>query len=126
MPLPQSLTISTRSAIAVNEVNASGGRVVTAPTNGAAGVIPAVLKYFVEFISEDVERDVKTFLLTSAGELFGFALRQSQRLILAWRRSYWHALQARRYYLGSGRRVHGRGRSRFGDGGRRFHGLHGR
>lgn len=57
-----------RSAIAVNEVNASGGRVVTAPTNGAAGVIPAVLKYFVEFISDDVERDVKTFLLTSAGE----------------------------------------------------------
>ena len=35
-------------AIAVNEVNASGGRIVTAPTNGAAGVIPAVLKYIVE------------------------------------------------------------------------------
>ncbi len=35
-------------AIAVNEVNASGGRIVTSPTNGAAGVIPAVLKYLVE------------------------------------------------------------------------------
>lgn len=54
-------------AIAVNEVNAAGGRIVTAPTNGAAGVIPAVLKYFVEFISDDPDRDVKTFLLTAAG-----------------------------------------------------------
>ncbi|KPV75563.1 uncharacterized protein RHOBADRAFT_53529 [Rhodotorula graminis WP1] len=53
-------------AIAVNEVNASGGRVVTAPTNGAAGVIPSVLKYLCEFISDDPDRDVKTFLLTSA------------------------------------------------------------
>jgi L-serine deaminase len=35
-------------AIAVNEVNASGGRIVTSPTNGAAGVIPAVLKYMIE------------------------------------------------------------------------------
>lgn len=35
-------------AIAVNEVNASGGRIVTSPTNGAAGVIPAVLKYITE------------------------------------------------------------------------------
>lgn len=35
-------------AIAVNEVNASGGRIVTSPTNGAAGVIPSVLKYIVE------------------------------------------------------------------------------
>jgi len=35
-------------AIAVNEVNAAGGRIVTAPTNGAAGVLPAVLKYFLE------------------------------------------------------------------------------
>ena len=37
-------------AIAVNEVNASGGRIVTSPTNGAAGVIPAVLKYIVEVL----------------------------------------------------------------------------
>ncbi|ORY03866.1 L-serine ammonia-lyase [Basidiobolus meristosporus CBS 931.73] len=53
-------------AIAVNEENAAGGRVVTAPTNGAAGVIPAVLKYYLEFISEDPETDVMEFLLTSA------------------------------------------------------------
>ncbi|RMZ79848.1 hypothetical protein DV737_g3265, partial [Chaetothyriales sp. CBS 132003] len=53
-------------AIAVNETNASGGRVVTAPTNGAAGIIPAVLKYTLEFISDDPERDVLTFLLTAA------------------------------------------------------------
>ncbi|KAI0200803.1 L-serine ammonia-lyase [Astrocystis sublimbata] len=53
-------------AIAVNETNAAGGRIVTAPTNGAAGIIPAVLKYTVEFISDDPERDVMTFLLTAA------------------------------------------------------------
>ncbi|KAG9117686.1 hypothetical protein FRC07_007360, partial [Ceratobasidium sp. 392] len=59
-------------AIAVNEVNAAGGRIVTSPTNGASGVIPAVLKYIVEFISEDPEKDVATFLLTAAaiGMLF--------------------------------------------------------
>ncbi|KAG8894721.1 hypothetical protein FRC01_012794, partial [Tulasnella sp. 417] len=59
-------------AIAVNEVNAGGGRIVTSPTNGAAGVIPAVLKYIVEFISEDPETDITTFLLTAAaiGMLF--------------------------------------------------------
>ena len=53
-------------AIAVNETNASGGRVVTAPTNGAAGIIPAVLKYVVEFISDEPSRDIPNFLLTSA------------------------------------------------------------
>lgn len=53
-------------AIAVNETNAAGGRIVTAPTNGAAGIIPAVLKYTVEFISDDPERDIMTFLLTAA------------------------------------------------------------
>ncbi|CAM1509637.1 Fc.00g033760.m01.CDS01 [Cosmosporella sp. VM-42] len=53
-------------AIAVNETNACGGRIVTAPTNGAAGIIPAVLKYTIEFISDDLERDVPTFLLTAA------------------------------------------------------------
>jgi L-serine deaminase len=37
-------------AIAVNEVNAAGGRIVTSPTNGAAGVIPAVLKYVIEVL----------------------------------------------------------------------------
>lgn len=53
-------------AIAVNETNAAGGRIVTAPTNGAAGIIPAVLKYTVEFLSDDAERDIMTFLLTAA------------------------------------------------------------
>ncbi|KAG1746674.1 serine dehydratase alpha chain-domain-containing protein [Suillus paluster] len=59
-------------AIAVNEVNASGGRIVTSPTNGAAGVIPAVLKYVIEFISDDPEKTIKTFLLTASavGMLF--------------------------------------------------------
>ncbi|KNZ76156.1 L-serine dehydratase tdcG [Termitomyces sp. J132] len=59
-------------AIAVNEVNASGGRIVTSPTNGAAGVIPAVLKYIVEFLSDDPEKSVQTFLLTASaiGMLF--------------------------------------------------------
>lgn len=53
-------------AMAVNEVNAAGGRIVTAPTNGAAGIIPAVLKYTLEFQSDDAEQDVFTFLLTAA------------------------------------------------------------
>ena len=53
-------------AIAVNEENACGGRVVTAPTNGAAGTIPSVLKYYLEFISENPENDVMEFLLTTA------------------------------------------------------------
>ncbi|WYZ43079.1 hypothetical protein EsH8_VI_000778 [Colletotrichum jinshuiense] len=53
-------------AIAVNETNAAGGRIVTAPTNGAAGIIPAVLKYTIEFLSDDPERDIPTFLLTAA------------------------------------------------------------
>ncbi|KAG6890293.1 hypothetical protein C0995_009499 [Termitomyces sp. Mi166 len=59
-------------AIAVNEVNASGGRIVTSPTNGAAGVIPAVLKYIIEFLSDDPEKSIQTFLLTASaiGMLF--------------------------------------------------------
>ncbi|KAG6828735.1 hypothetical protein H0H92_006923 [Tricholoma furcatifolium] len=59
-------------AIAVNEVNASGGRIVTSPTNGAAGVIPAVLKYIIEFMSDAPEKSIQTFLLTASavGMLF--------------------------------------------------------
>ncbi|KAH6885546.1 L-serine dehydratase [Coprinopsis sp. MPI-PUGE-AT-0042] len=59
-------------AIAVNEVNAAGGRIVTSPTNGAAGVIPGVLKYILEFVSDDPEKSIKTFLLTASavGMLF--------------------------------------------------------
>lgn len=55
-------------ALAVNEENASFGRVVTAPTNGSAGVIPAVILYYLCFHSRAREDDVATFLLT-AGEL---------------------------------------------------------
>jgi L-serine dehydratase len=55
-------------ALAVNEENASFGRVVTAPTNGAAGVIPAVLMYFVCFCENKGEKDISKFMLT-AGEI---------------------------------------------------------
>ncbi|UWF58081.1 L-serine ammonia-lyase [Brucella sp. 2716] len=53
-------------AMAVNEENASGGRVVTAPTNGAAGVVPAVLRYYLHFHSDADEKGIRDFLLTSA------------------------------------------------------------
>ena len=53
-------------AIAVNEENAAGGRVVTAPTNGAAGVIPAVLKYYRDHCPGASHEGVRTFLLTAA------------------------------------------------------------
>ena len=53
-------------AIAVNEENAAGGRVVTAPTNGAAGIIPAVLHYYLTFYPNTKEDDIITFLLTAA------------------------------------------------------------
>lgn len=53
-------------ALAVNEENAAGGRVVTAPTNGAAGIIPAVLHYYVRFVPDSNERGVIDFLLTAA------------------------------------------------------------
>ena len=52
-------------ALAVNEENAAGGRVVTAPTNGAAGVIPAVLQYYEDFVPDADEDGVIEFLLTS-------------------------------------------------------------
>jgi L-serine dehydratase len=42
-------------SMAVNEENAAGGRVVTAPTNGAAGVIPAVVRYYVQYLADDLE-----------------------------------------------------------------------
>ena len=53
-------------AMAVNEENAAGGRVVTAPTNGAAGVIPATMRYYLEFCPGASERCVEQFLLTAA------------------------------------------------------------
>ncbi|MFT6388868.1 MAG: L-serine dehydratase [Cellvibrionaceae bacterium] len=53
-------------ALAVNEENASGGRIVTAPTNGAAGIIPAVLHYYSNFISGSNQKGIHNFLLTAA------------------------------------------------------------
>ncbi|HPG10284.1 MAG TPA: L-serine ammonia-lyase, iron-sulfur-dependent, subunit alpha, partial [Chitinophagaceae bacterium] len=59
-------------ALAVNEENASFGRVVTAPTNGAAGVVPAVLQYFVTFCDGNDDEKIIQFLLTAAevGSIF--------------------------------------------------------
>jgi L-serine dehydratase len=53
-------------ALAVNEENAAGGRMVTAPTNGAAGIIPAVLHYYVRFSPAVSEADVVDYLLAAA------------------------------------------------------------
>ncbi len=53
-------------AMAVNEENAAGGRIVTAPTNGAAGVVPAVIRYWQHFHVDASERDIRDFLLTAA------------------------------------------------------------
>ncbi|MDK8464810.1 L-serine ammonia-lyase [Marinobacter sp. SS13-12] len=59
-------------ALAVNEENAAGGRIVTAPTNGAAGIIPAVLHYYWEFCPGADEDGIVRFMLTAAaiGALF--------------------------------------------------------
>ncbi|RLK62319.1 L-serine ammonia-lyase [Actinokineospora cianjurensis] len=62
-------------ALAVNEENASGGRVVTAPTNGAAGIIPAVLHYYTRFLSVANEDGVVDFLLTAAA--IGVVLKET-------------------------------------------------
>ncbi|HEX7340096.1 MAG TPA: L-serine ammonia-lyase [Rhodanobacteraceae bacterium] len=53
-------------ALAVNEENAAGGRVVTAPTNGAAGILPAVLHYYDRFCPKSNEAGIIEFLLTAA------------------------------------------------------------
>ncbi len=59
-------------ALAVNEENAAGGKVVTAPTNGAAGIVPAVLRYYQRFTPQASYQGVHAFLLTAAaiGSLF--------------------------------------------------------
>ncbi|MBX3565660.1 MAG: L-serine ammonia-lyase [Sphingomonas sp.] len=59
-------------ALAVNEENAAGGKVVTAPTNGAAGIVPAVLRYYERFAPMACEKGIEDFLLTAAaiGSLF--------------------------------------------------------
>jgi len=53
-------------ALSVNEENAAGGRVVTAPTNGAAGIIPAVIKYYQHFYKPEGRDNIRRFLLASA------------------------------------------------------------
>ncbi len=53
-------------ALAVNEENAAGGRIVTAPTNGAAGIIPAVLHYYIRFVPGANDEGVIRFLLTAS------------------------------------------------------------
>jgi L-serine dehydratase len=59
-------------ALAVNEENASGGRVVTAPTNGAAGIVPAVGRYFLDFVRGADREGIHRYLLTATaiGSLF--------------------------------------------------------
>jgi len=52
-------------AMAVNEENAAGGRVVTAPTNGAAGIVPAVMHYYDRFVSGASQSGIRDFLLTA-------------------------------------------------------------
>jgi L-serine dehydratase len=62
---PGSLLWPTVYAMAVNEENAAGGRIVTAPTNGAAGIVPAVLTYYRRFYEEVSEQSISDFLLTA-------------------------------------------------------------
>jgi len=59
-------------ALAVNEENASGGRVVTAPTNGAAGIVPAVAHYYLRFVPGSSLEGIRQYLLTATaiGSLF--------------------------------------------------------
>ncbi len=64
-------------ALAVNEENAAGGRVVTAPTNGAAGIIPAVLHYYSRFVPQANDEGVIRFLLTAAAVGILFKLNAS-------------------------------------------------
>ena len=64
-------------ALAVNEENAAGGRIVTAPTNGAAGIIPAVLHYYVKFVPGADEDGIVRFLLTAAAVGMLFKLNAS-------------------------------------------------
>jgi L-serine dehydratase len=53
-------------AMAVNEENAAGGQVVTAPTNGAAGVVPAVIRYYLDHVPGAHSAKIEVFLLTAA------------------------------------------------------------
>lgn len=53
-------------AMAVNEENAAGGRIITAPTNGAAGIVPAVIRYYLDFCPSADQQGVRDFLLVAA------------------------------------------------------------
>jgi L-serine dehydratase len=64
-------------ALSVNEENAAGGRVVTAPTNGAAGVIPAILKYYEVFVPGSTREGSRTLLMTAAAIGFLYKTRAS-------------------------------------------------
>jgi L-serine dehydratase len=62
-------------ALAVNEENAAGGRVVTAPTNGAAGIVPALLHYYARFVHGANDAGIVDFLLTAAA--IGFLYKEN-------------------------------------------------
>ncbi|MBU1377162.1 MAG: L-serine ammonia-lyase [Alphaproteobacteria bacterium] len=64
-------------ALSVNEENAAGGRVVTAPTNGAAGILPAVLKYYEAFTTGATLEGARTFLMTASAIGFLYKTRAS-------------------------------------------------
>ncbi|GGP26457.1 L-serine ammonia-lyase [Silvimonas amylolytica] len=64
-------------ALAVNEENAAGGRVVTAPTNGAAGIVPAVLHYYARFVPGATEEGIVRFMLTAGAIGILFKLNAS-------------------------------------------------
>ena len=101
-PLAHAMEWITLYAMAVNEENAAGGRVVTAPTNGAAGIIPAVLHYYINFVP---------------------GRRRGRRGPLPARgRRDRHALQGERLHLRRRGRLPGRGRLRLLDGGGRARG----
>jgi len=72
-------------AMAVNEENAAGGQVVTAPTNGAAGVVPATIRYYLDHVPGASERKVEEFLLTAAaiGGLVKFNASTPRKLRLS-------------------------------------------
>jgi L-serine dehydratase len=64
-PAAHAMEWLTAYAMAVNEQNAAGGRVVTAPTNGAAGIIPAVLRYYLDFVPGADDEGIVRFLLAA-------------------------------------------------------------
>ena len=66
VPLHAAVDWLSAYAMAVNEENAAGGQVVTAPTNGAAGVIPAVIRYYLDFVPGASRAEVADMLLTAA------------------------------------------------------------